>query len=70
MVNAVLTKSNRGHYNVYAEGEEPDREAQPDVYVVATDYETWMIEYTCIDIIPGKFYFDSVAIKARENTLP
>lgn len=25
-----------------------------------------MIEYTCIDVIPGKFYFDSISIKARE----
>ena len=69
LVNSILVKGTKGHYNIYGEDEDADREADPDVYIVATDYETWMIEYTCIDLIPGSLYFDSVSIKAREREL-
>ena len=55
-VSAVLINSGDNKYasyNAYTEEEQPDRSEDPNFFVLATDYETWAIEYTCVNIIPG-----------------
>ena len=70
--NAVLLQTgdnNYGSYNAYGEDEQADRSEDAEFFVLATDYETWAIEYTCVNILPGYLYYDSMSIKARDRQL-
>ena len=68
-MRAIQSSNNKGEYIVFDEEEQPDRDANTDVYIVATDYENWAIEYVCVDIVPGKLYFDSTSILGRAPQL-
>lgn len=68
-LNAVRSANNRGEYIVVADGEAVDRQGNTDFYVLATDYETWAVEYICIDLVPGRVYFDGISIKGRQREL-
>ena len=68
-VRSILSSNGRGEYIVYDAEDQPDREADTDLFVLSTDYDRWAIEYVCKDFVPGVFYYDSVSIKARTQQL-
>ena len=68
-LHAIQNSNNRGEYATFTATDIADRDANPEFKIVATDYNNWIIEYVCADIIPGKFYFDIVTIKSRTSEL-
>ena len=64
-INAVINKNKRGEYGLCDAEEGCLRDITPHFVYLATDYEEWAVEYVCIDIVPGRYYVDSVSIKAR-----
>ena len=67
--SAIKSANNRGEYITYSEGETPDKNAETDFSYVATDYDNWLIEYVCVDIVPNSYYIDSVSIKSRQTSI-
>jgi len=70
-LDSVLSRSGRGEYVVFTEGNGADfRDANTSFYVLNTDYSSYSIEYVCVDVVPGLFYVDSVSVKSRTPQLP
>ena len=68
-LSAILAQGRAGEYIAFGEDDEPSRDGNPDFYVLATDYESWAVEYICIDLVPGRVYFDGISIKSRTREL-
>ena len=65
-VQAIINENKRGEYGLCNDEEGCLRDITPHFKYIATDYEEWAIEYVCIDIVPGKYFVDSISIKSRE----
>lgn len=64
-----MHSNKRGDFVIYGEGENPDKNGDIDFSYIATDYNTWLIEYVCVDIVPNQYYVDSISIKSRTPEL-
>lgn len=68
-LSAILSRGKLGEYIAFGEEDTPNRDGNTDFYVLATDYESWAVEYICIDLVPGRVYFDGLSIKSRSREL-
>ena len=68
-LNAIKSDNKRGEYVIYGEDEAPNKYGETDFSFVTTDYDNYMVEYVCVDIVPNAYYVESMSIKARTTTI-
>ena len=54
---------------MFTASEKPDSSGKPDFRYLATDYDSYLIEYVCVDVIKGKLFFESISLKSKKSTL-
>ena len=68
-IDAILIKGATAQYNLFTATEKPDSSGKTDFRYLATDYDTYLIEYICVDVIIGKLFFESISVKSKRSQL-